>query len=340
MTVAIAYDDRFLDHDMPSHPENAGRLRAIVNTLQQTGQFNALPHLASRSATPEEVALVHEQDLVTEVEQHINRGGGWIDADTYVVPSSWEVALLSAGAALEAAERVATGDHDLAFCLSRPPGHHATPRRAMGFCLLNNVAIAARLLQQKYGVARVAIVDFDVHHGNGTQDAFWSDRSVLYLSTHQYPFYPGTGHWSESGAAEGAGTTVNASLPAYCRDEQYALVFDELFAPLIERYQPEFLLVSAGFDSHENDPLAMENLSSNGYVALAGRVRDWARQLCDGNVVFVLEGGYDYQALGECVSGILAMLDGAPWSDRQPPESEAGPDLSQLLATLRQLHSL
>jgi acetoin utilization deacetylase AcuC-like enzyme len=339
MTLAIAYDDRFLDHDMPGHPENAGRLRAIVHALQQTGQLDSLPRLSPRIAAAEEVALVHERDLVAEIEQHVNRGGGWIDADTYVVPASWDVALRSAGASLEAAERVIMGDFDTAFCLTRPPGHHATPRRAMGFCLLNNVAIAARLLQRKHRVSKIAIVDFDVHHGNGTQDAFWTDPAVLYLSTHQYPYYPGTGHWSEAGSNEGAGTTVNASLPAYCRDEEYAVVFDQLFAPLIERYRPEFILVSAGFDSHENDPLAMENLSSNGYVALAGRVRDWARQLCDGNIVFVLEGGYDYQALGECVSGILAMLDGGSWSDRPAPE-EPGPDLSGLLTNLRDLHGL
>ena len=339
MSVAIAYDDRFLDHDMPNHPENAGRLRAIVNTLQQTGQFEGLPRLASRAATPDEVAMVHERELVAEIEQHIARGGGWVDADTYVVPASWEVALLSAGAALEAVERVATGDFDVAFCLTRPPGHHATPRRAMGFCLLNNVALAARLLQTKHGVSRVAVVDFDVHHGNGTQDAFWEDPSVLYLSTHQYPYYPGSGHWSEVGAGKGVGTTANASLPAYCQDEQYAAVFDQLFAPLVERYRPEFILVSAGFDSHENDPLAMENLSTTGYVALAGRVRDWAQQLCDGNLVFVLEGGYDYQALGECTSGILAMLDGGSWSDREAPAAP-GPNLTGLFANLRDLHGL
>ncbi|MEX2237426.1 MAG: histone deacetylase [Dehalococcoidia bacterium] len=338
MSVAIAYDDRFLDHDMSGHPESSGRLRAIKAKLESTGQMARLPRLEPRMATEKEVLLAHESELIAEVKGHTARGGGWVDSDTYVNAGSWEVALLAAGAAIQAAERVWAGDHESAFVLSRPPGHHATQRRAMGFCLLNNVAIAARVLRESHGVKRLAIVDFDVHHGNGTQDIFWSDPSVLYMSTHQYPYYPGSGHWSETGDRDGAGTSVNASLPAYCGDLQYARVFDEVFDAVIRRYKPELILVSSGFDSHENDPLAMQQVTTQGYVALAGRVKSWADELCSGKLAFVLEGGYDYVALGEGVSGILDMLEGTPWSDSG--RGADGPDISPLIEKLREAHNL
>jgi acetoin utilization deacetylase AcuC-like enzyme len=338
VTVAVAYDERFLEHDHAGHPENAGRLGAIVAALEASGQFEALPRLETRPARTEEIQLAHESGIISEVQREVARGGGWIDADTYVAPSSWDVAVLAAGATIEAAERVLAGVHNAAFCLTRPPGHHATGSRAMGFCLLNNVAIAARVLQKRHEVERIAIVDIDVHHGNGTQDIFWTDPGVLYLSTHQYPYYPGTGHWSERGAGEGEGTTVNVPLPAYCDDATFMDTHDRLFGPLLERYDPEFIFVSAGFDSHEADPLAMENLSSSGYVALAGRIKRWADDLCNGRLVFVLEGGYDYTALGECVSGVLRILEGDT-----PPEPRPGDidvRVAELVDKLREMNGI
>ncbi|MPZ22555.1 MAG: histone deacetylase [Dehalococcoidia bacterium] len=339
MTVAVAYDDRFLEHDIPTHPENAGRLRAIIERLTATGQLDSLPRLAERRVTSEEILLVHEAALPAEIERIASGGGGWADSDTYVVPRSWDVALLAAGASVEAAERVHDGTYSSAFVLSRPPGHHATMRRAMGFCLLNNVAIAARVLMENHGIERIAVVDFDVHHGNGTQDIFWTDARLLYFSTHQYPYYPGSGHWSEVGSGAGEGTSVNVPLPPGCGDDQYAAAFDRLFQPMVERYRPQLIMVSAGFDAHVDDPLAMEALTSGGYAALALRVKEWADELCGGRCVFVLEGGYDYDALSECVPEVLRCLAGeAPTLSADPTED--GPDIVPLLDRLRSLHSV
>jgi acetoin utilization deacetylase AcuC-like enzyme len=265
-----------------------------------------------------------------------------LDADTYVGSDSEQAARLAAGGLCHVLGAVATGQAANGFALVRPPGHHATPDRGMGFCLYNNVAVATRAAQAEYGLEQVLIVDFDVHHGNGTQDAFYEDASVLFFSTHQYPYYPGTGHWRETGRGPGAGATVNVPFPAGVGDNVYAAAFDQVLAPLARRFQPQLILVSAGYDAHWNDPLASMQLSITGYAALVDRLLALAGELCQGRIVFTLEGGYHLEVLAHAVLTTLRQLSGhrevindplgpCPWDER---------DASALLAQVRQTHGL
>jgi acetoin utilization deacetylase AcuC-like enzyme len=234
------------------------------------------------------------------------------------------------------------GDATSAFAAVRPPGHHARPQQAMGFCLLNNVALAVRHAQREHSVKRVAIIDIDVHHGNGTQDAFYDDPSVLYVSTHQYPFYPGTGRADELGAGEARGTNVNIPLPAGCGDVEYAATFDQIVEPVVRRYRPELLFVSLGFDAHHLDPLAMMELSVDGYGALMTRIRALAEELCGGRLIVSLEGGYDLDAIAWSTRRTVEVLLGdTPTPDPIGPAPSAhAPDSSGLTAELRSLHNL
>ncbi len=214
--VAYVYDPLYLEHGTPGHQESPARLQSIISHLKESGLLRSLKAIEPRDATEADLELVHSGELVAQVRGVAERGGGWLDPDTYVVPRSYQAALRSAGGVLAATDAVLDGEAGSAFCLVRPPGHHATPTKAMGFCLFNNVALAAAHALQRRSLERVAIVDFDVHHGNGTQDAFYSDPRLLYISTHQYPFYPGSGYWAETGEGDGEGTTVNLALPPGC----------------------------------------------------------------------------------------------------------------------------
>jgi acetoin utilization deacetylase AcuC-like enzyme len=336
------YDALYLEHDLPGHPESAGRLRAIIAHLEASGTLARLEPIAPRDATAEDLALVHDPSLVAQVEAAAKGGSSWLDVDTYVTPPSYATGLRAAGGVLAAADAVMTGDVPTAFALVRPPGHHATPDRAMGFCLFNNVALAAAHLLARHGLERVAVVDFDVHHGNGTQDAFYNDGRVLYFSTHQYPFYPGTGDWPETGAGPGRGAIVNVPLPRGCGDEAYFAAYEVVCAPALRRFQPQFILVSAGFDAHFADPLAQMLVSTAGYYRIATILRDLARELCEGRIVFALEGGYDHTALAWSVQ---ACLDALADRDFDPDPFGRGPalrapDVSGLLARIRETHGL
>jgi acetoin utilization deacetylase AcuC-like enzyme len=237
-------------------------------------------------------------------------GGGWLDGDTVISSASYDVALHAAGGVIKATDGVMRGELDSAFALVRPPGHHAIQSRAMGFCLFNNVAIAAKYAENNYNLERILIVDFDVHHGNGTQETFYSDPKVLYFSTHQYPLYPGTGSIWEMGTGDGEGTTINMPLPAWCGDEEYLQLFQEILVPIARRFQPQLILVSAGYDTHWADQIALMQVSITGFARMVMILKELASELCQGRLVFTLEGGYNKQALAYSIKATLEALLG------------------------------
>ena len=276
--------------------------------------------------------------------EFIARGGGHIDPDTVVSSGSWEAALRAAGALVEAVDAVSQRRLSNAFCVVRPPGHHATPNQAMGFCIFNNVAIAAAWLIAEQRAEHVAILDYDVHHGNGTQDAFYERSDVLYVSTHQFPLYPGTGHWRETGAGPGEGYTVNLALPPESGDEVYAAALEQIVEPVVHRYNPDFVLLSLGFDAFFGDPLASLRLSISGaYVPLVRSAKRLADELCDGKLVVGLEGGYVLDALAFGSDAVCHLLLG-----EEPHADPLGPPFRQrsvrevepLLDAIRELHGL
>jgi len=309
METLLLTDERMLEHDPGGeHPEAPSRLAAILAALSERpvagARFEAAPE-----ASEAELVRVHGAEHVRRILALRGRSAA-LDPDTSVSPRSIDAALLAAGSATEGVRRVLDGKAAGAFALVRPPGHHAEATRAMGFCLFNNVAVAAAEAHAR-GLQRVLCVDWDVHHGNGTQRSFWSRRDLLYMSTHQYPFYPGSGHESETGTAEGEGFTVNVPLPAGCTDRDYFAVFTDLLLPIAEEYRPELVLVSAGFDAHQRDPLGGMRLTSAGFAALCGAVKAVADRHCPGRLVLTLEGGYDLDALTASVRACVEVMAGA-----------------------------
>jgi acetoin utilization deacetylase AcuC-like enzyme len=338
---AYCYDPFNLRHHLPGHPENRERLRSTWDLLQRS---DALAPLLAVPCTPlddEQLLRVHTRKHLDRVALAAQRGAN-LDPDTYVGADSEQAARLAAGGLRNVLDAVLAGQARNGFALIRPPGHHATPDRAMGFCLYSNVALAARAAQAEHGLARVLIVDFDVHHGNGTQDAFYDDGSVLFFSTHQYPFYPGTGHWRETGRGPGAGATLNVPFPAGVGDAGYERAFDELLWPAARRFAPQLMLVSAGYDAHWNDPLASMQLSLHGYAALVQRLLAMAGELCAGRIVFALEGGYHLEVLAHAVLNTVRQLSGQlqAVSDPLGPCPWAEQDASAIIAQVRQTHGL
>lgn len=328
--VLLVADERFLDHTAgPGHPERPDRLAAVLDGAAGAGLGDDLVACGPRMASVEELTAVHAAEHVAAVEAFCGKGGGHLDPDTVVVPASWDAARLAAGAGLRAVEQLGAGAADAAFCAVRPPGHHATPTRAMGFCLLNSVAVTAAALAG--AGERVLIVDYDAHHGNGTQEVFWSDASVAYVSLHQWPLYPGTGALDEVGGGDARGTTVNLPLPAGATGDVYLAAFDEVVAPLAQRFGPTWLLLSAGFDAHRADPLAALGLTASDFGVLTARL---AALVPAGRVVAFLEGGYDLDALRRsstaCVS---ALAGGAP--DGSEPLTSGGPGREVVAAAAR-----
>jgi acetoin utilization deacetylase AcuC-like enzyme len=309
--AAVVYDDTFLLHDHPGHPETAARLRAITDKLAGDPALRGLPASPAPDADPEVLRAVHTERHIAAIEHAARGGGGWLDGDTYCTAQSYEVALRAAGAAMRVTEMVMGGESRSAFALVRPPGHHATPSQAMGFCLFNNAAVAARSAQRLHGAAKVAIVDIDVHHGNGTQDVFYDDASVLYCSLHQWPLYPGTGPARETGTPRAEGTTVNVPLPPGTDGAQWLKAFETRVAPALAAHRPDLIVVSAGYDAHAADPLAELRLSTETYAEVASRLASVAGELCGGRTVWVLEGGYDLDALAASVGATLQSLEAA-----------------------------
>ncbi|MDP9237137.1 MAG: histone deacetylase [Chloroflexota bacterium] len=342
MSVGFVYDPIFLEHETGEHPENPRRMLAAIALLEESGLLARLARISARDATAEEIALVHDAAYVAAVHQAARDGGGWVDPDTLITPSSYDVAARAVGGTLAAVDAVMSGGVRSAFCLVRPPGHHATPVQAMGFCIFNHVAVAARYLRTHHALERVTIVDFDVHHGNGTQDVFYADPSVLYVSTHEYPFYPGTGAAREIGTGEGRGTNINIPLPHGCGDAEYCRAFEEIVVPALHRFRPELILVSAGYDAHFADPMANQQLSVEGYGSLASMTKAAAERLCGGRIVAALEGGYDLVAMPWSVRRTIEILNGdLPTPDPLGTVDTPGPSgFEDMLREVKQLHRL
>ena len=310
--TGLVYDSRYLEHDMGAgHPESPNRLRAIMQRLEQNGLAAKLTRIEPRKAEDEWVTQVHQPGYLTRLNQESpTRGRVSLDADTSMSPGSLAAAYLAAGGALAGVDAIMAGHVKHVFCAVRPPGHHAEAGRAMGFCLFNNVAIAARYVQKRYGLQRVLIVDWDVHHGNGTQHSFEADPSVLFFSTHQYPHYPGTGRATECGTGAAEGLTINVPMEAGEGDDEYRDVFQKVLLPSADVFKPEFVIISAGFDAHRDDPLASMGLTEEGYAELTSIVAGIAMRHCQGRLLSSLEGGYNLTALAASVERhIQALVD-------------------------------
>jgi acetoin utilization deacetylase AcuC-like enzyme len=335
-SVLLVRDARFREHRAPgAHPECPERLDAIDAALGPLAPGVAV--LEARSASDEELSRVHSREYLAQLASVSGRTAR-LDPDTWTCPGSVEAARLAAGSAVELVLQIARGTAPAGFAALRPPGHHAERERAMGFCLLNNVAIAARALQAEERVERIAIVDWDVHHGNGTQHAFEGERDVLFASLHQFPFYPGSGALHERGSGEGVGATLNLPLPAGCGDAEYAAAFESVLLPVLRAFRPEFILVSAGFDAHAADPLASMQLSTRAYAWFCAQLVELARACCGGRIALLLEGGYDLQALGESTRASLHQLS-SPEAPVSPLGGPVAPGWDRVCSRLREAHA-
>ena len=320
-------------HDTPTyHPEHKGRLDAALAGIHEAGLDDAVEWHIPEFVSIDDLALVHDRVYIESIEHLCASGGGNIDADTSAAPGSWATARRAAGAVVQAIDALRAGECDHAFAAGRPPGHHAVPDRAMGFCLFNNAAVGAAKLAA--AGEKVAIVDWDVHHGNGTQDMFYDDPNVLYISTHESPLYPGTGHLHETGVGAGVGTNLNLPLAAGVAGNTYRAAFDEVIIPVIERFAPDWLIISAGFDGHRADPLAGVKLTAADFADMAVRLQQLvpARRL-----LVVLEGGYDLEALTYSTGATLSALLGGTYR----PELASGGELGRApIDTVKQLWEL
>ena len=314
MTLLFA-DPIFLRHETGQHPESAARLNSVRQRMEQTNLWDRLTHGTVEPATQEQLARIHTPQYISAVKEFAEKGGGRIEADTVVSPKSYQVAMHAAGAAVQAVDQVLTGSHRQAFCLVRPPGHHALPSKAMGFCLFNNVAIAAHHARVVHELSRILIVDWDVHHGNGTQDVFYEMEQVFFFSVHRSPFYPGTGDADETGRGRGLGTIFNLPLKFGTSRREYRERFQTMLQRAVARCRPELILISAGFDAHTDDPIGSLGLESEDFGALTESVVDAARQSCQGRLVSLLEGGYNVEALAESVQVHLETLLAAEKED-------------------------
>lgn len=333
-----------LKHTKAYHPESHHRLKATRQNLANFGVLQDLVEIAPKPATFEQLMRVHTPELIEHIQQVSFMGGGVLDhGDTYATAQSFDLAKLAVGGCCEAVGQIMTGQARNGIALVRPPGHHAESNQVSGFCLLNNVAVAARHAQEVYGAKRVAILDFDVHHGNGTQEIFYLDDTVLFSSAHLFApfFYPGGGRSNEVGAGHGFGHTMNVPLPPLVGDEGYCQIMKELVMPKIAAFKPDIILVSAGFDAHWQDPLAQGGLSLTGYARICRYLVEMASSLCEGRILFVLEGGYELRVLSlGILNNIYALLGIDEIRDPIGPMPENENDVTDLLLQLKQRHLL
>lgn len=340
-STAIIYDSIFLKHDYPGHPENAKRLKSIYDELESKNLFNEIDLLDLRDASEKELLLCHSKDYIDKLKKFCENGGGFLDPDTYANDFSYQAAIRAVGGLLELTKKIINREYKNGFALLRPPGHHALKNRSMGFCLFGNVAIAAKYSLKFNDIKRVAIVDFDVHHGNGTQAMVGDDPSILYISTHQYPFYPGTGSINEIGERKAKGTILNIPLSAGTGDKSFKRLYQEIIIPVIERFEPDLILVSAGFDAHWKDPLANLGLSLTGYNFIINELINCANLVCNGKIIFALEGGYNLDVLRKGVANTINTLLGKnDFDDPFGKESNSEPSVDYLIIQLKKLHQI
>jgi len=301
-------DPIFLEHETGSHPENRRRLEAIATQLAESGGADRCTEVAWSPATPKVIGRAHDADYIAAVEKFANDGGGRIESDTVVSPASYNAACLASGALCDAVDRVMQGEDRNALCIARPPGHHALHGAPMGFCLFNHVAVAAQHAIASHQLSRVMIIDWDVHHGNGTQDAFWKNEQVGFFSSHRYPFYPGSGTVNETGSGAGLGTTRNLPCEYGISRQEFISQFERELCDFATRMKPELIILSAGFDAHRFDPVGSLGLESEDFATLTDLVLNVANEHCEGKLVSTLEGGYHPQMLAESVQFHLDCL--------------------------------
>jgi acetoin utilization deacetylase AcuC-like enzyme len=335
-TTGIVHGPRFKDHfPGENHPESPARIDAVGRAIAAPSVAAACKLLPQRAAEREEILLVHSDRHFEEIEATAKQPRVFLDSDTVTSPASAEVARLAVGSVLATVDAVMDRQVANGFAFVRPPGHHAKPDKAMGFCLYNNVAVAAVYASRRHGLKRVLIVDFDLHHGNGTQKAFYTSPEVLYVSTHQWPHYPGTGTLEETGKDAGEGFTLNLPLPAGTGDYEYRELFRQVIVPVGSEYRPELVLVSAGFDAYVEDPLGSMALTHLGYAAMAGQILELAEKHCAGRAVFVLEGGYHLPGLQKSALAVLEVMTGVSEGGE---EIEPGRSVAPLVDAVRQVH--
>lgn len=341
----VLKDKRFLNHHTsPGHPESPRRLEAIYEMLKEDGIRGKFFEVQPRPATKEEIALNHSPEYIAKIEKTAGKTFVSLDPDTSTSEGSWEASVLAAGAVLTGLDFILGGKAENGFALVRPPGHHAEESRAMGFCLFNNIAIGARYLLKSCNLHKILIVDWDIHHGNGTQNSFYSSPEVLFFSTHQFPYYPGSGSFEERGTKEGAGFTVNVPLPGGQGDEDYLEIFKEILYPIAEKYMPEFILVSAGYDTFYLDPLGTMKVTPDGYFRLTRSLKELAEKLCDGRLLLTLEGGYHVEGIAESVKYTLLALSGDDTVGKSAKKNASGYkgtglDIKSTVDKVKKVHS-
>ncbi len=339
--TGITFDPVFLKHDQPGHPESSKRLESILAGLKEKGLYEKVKNLESRLAKIDEIAVCHTKEYVKYVKEFCEQGGGYFDPDTYSNKYSFIAAATAVGSSIDLTIAVIKEEIKNGFALLRPPGHHALSNRSMGFCLFGNIAIAAKTALTHTGINKVAIVDFDVHHGNGTQALVGDDPNILFISTHQYPFYPGTGSSREIGDGDAEGTVINIPLQAGVGDEGFKTVYEKIVIPALHRFQPDLILVSAGYDAHWDDPLANLNLSLNGYDWIARELIKSAEEICSGKIVFFLEGGYNLEVLRSGIANTISGLLGIEsFDDPIGKSNNQEPDIEKLIKELIKIHKL